>query len=77
MELYTQILEHAGPTFQFIIQHIIGHTTEGCLFHCTGIKLSCIFRNFSDLSPAGKDRTGILAAILLKVYFATTVSALS
>lgn len=69
MELYTQILEHAGPTFQFIIQHIIGHTTDGCLFHCTGTQIFRILRNFSDLSLAGKDRTGILAAILLKVYF--------
>ncbi|KAG6910995.1 hypothetical protein DXG01_006049 [Tephrocybe rancida] len=51
MELYSQILDHAGPSFGAILRHIRDNPTEGCLFHCT----------------AGKDRTGIIAAILLKL----------
>ena len=51
MELYTQILDNAGPTFGTILRHIKDRPTDGVLFHCT----------------AGKDRTGVLAAIILKV----------
>jgi len=51
MELYTQILDHAGPTFGTILRHIKDRPSDGILFHCT----------------AGKDRTGVLAAIILKL----------
>ncbi|TDL29822.1 hypothetical protein BD410DRAFT_758941 [Rickenella mellea] len=51
MELYLQILEHGGPAFSVILKHIRDHPTEGCIFHCT----------------AGKDRTGVIAAILLSL----------
>jgi len=51
MELYTQILDHAGSAVGTILRHIRDKPTEGCLFHCT----------------AGKDRTGVIAAILLKL----------
>jgi len=51
MELYSQILEHGGAAFGAILRHVRDRPTEGCLFHCT----------------AGKDRTGIIAAILLKL----------
>ncbi|OCH88331.1 hypothetical protein OBBRIDRAFT_758450 [Obba rivulosa] len=51
MELYSQILDHAGPAFGVIIRHIRDHPDDGILFHCT----------------AGKDRTGVLAAIILKL----------
>ncbi|KAG6817895.1 hypothetical protein H0H87_001727 [Tephrocybe sp. NHM501043] len=51
MELYSQILDHAGPSFGTILRHIRDKPAEGCIFHCT----------------AGKDRTGIVAAILLKL----------
>lgn len=51
MELYSQILEHGGPAFGSILRHVRDKPNEACLFHCT----------------AGKDRTGIIAAILLKV----------
>ncbi len=53
MELYTQILDHGGPTIGFILRHIVDKPTEGCLFHCT----------------AGKDRTGVIAAIILEVQY--------
>lgn len=53
MELYSQILDHGGEAFGAVLRHIHDRPTEGCLFHCT----------------AGKDRTGLLAALLLKVRF--------
>ncbi|THV08260.1 hypothetical protein K435DRAFT_641182 [Dendrothele bispora CBS 962.96] len=51
MELYSQILEHGGQAFGTILQHVRDKPDRGCLFHCT----------------AGKDRTGVIAAILLKL----------
>ncbi|KAG5648825.1 hypothetical protein DXG03_000174 [Asterophora parasitica] len=51
MELYSQILDHGGPSFGTILRHIRDNPTEGCIFHCT----------------AGKDRTGIIVAIILKL----------
>jgi protein tyrosine/serine phosphatase len=55
IELYTQILDHGGPAFGTILRHVRDRPNEGCLFHCT----------------AGKDRTGVIAAILLKLVGAT------
>ncbi|KAI0638416.1 protein-tyrosine phosphatase-like protein [Trametes polyzona] len=51
MILYSQILDNAGPAFGVVLRHIRDRPDAPCLFHCT----------------AGKDRTGILAAILLKL----------
>lgn len=51
MELYSQILDHGGRAFGAILRHVRDKPNEGCLFHCT----------------AGKDRTGVMAAIILKV----------
>jgi len=51
MELYSQILDHGGLAFSAILRHVRDKPTEGCLFHCT----------------AGKDRTGVITAILLKL----------
>ncbi|KAJ3782657.1 protein-tyrosine phosphatase-like protein [Lentinula aff. detonsa] len=51
MELYSQILDHGGPAFGSILRFIRDHANEACMFHCT----------------AGKDRTGVMAAILLKL----------
>ncbi|KAJ6515529.1 protein-tyrosine phosphatase-like protein [Mycena sanguinolenta] len=48
---YSQILEHGGPAFGTILRHVRDRPNEPCLFHCT----------------AGKDRTGVIAAILLKL----------
>ena len=36
MELYSQILDHGGPAFRLVLQHIRDNPTQGCLFHCTG-----------------------------------------
>ncbi|KAI0941349.1 hypothetical protein AcV7_002949 [Taiwanofungus camphoratus] len=51
MELYSQILDNGGSAFGAILRHVRDRPTEGSIFHCT----------------AGKDRTGVLAAILLKL----------
>ncbi|CCL98588.1 uncharacterized protein FIBRA_00589 [Fibroporia radiculosa] len=51
MELYSQILDHGGLAFGVILRHVRDSPNEGLLFHCT----------------AGKDRTGIAAALLLKL----------
>ncbi|GJE84293.1 tyrosine-protein phosphatase [Phanerochaete sordida] len=51
MELYSQILDHGGPAFGTVLRHIRSHPGSGFIFHCT----------------AGKDRTGVLAALLLKL----------
>ncbi|TFK20369.1 hypothetical protein FA15DRAFT_599906 [Coprinopsis marcescibilis] len=51
MELYSQIMDHGGHAFGAIIRQIRDHPSQGCLFHCT----------------AGKDRTGIFAALMLKL----------
>ncbi|OSX59407.1 hypothetical protein POSPLADRAFT_1184142 [Postia placenta MAD-698-R-SB12] len=51
MELYSQILDHGGLAFGAILRHVKDRPNEGCVFHCT----------------AGKDRTGILAALILKL----------
>jgi len=51
MELYSQILDHGGHAFGAILRHVRDKPNEGCLFHCT----------------AGKDRTGVMTAIILKL----------
>ncbi|KZT05648.1 uncharacterized protein LAESUDRAFT_726936 [Laetiporus sulphureus 93-53] len=51
MELYSQIMDHGGPAFGVIFRHVRDKPTEGCIFHCT----------------AGKDRTGVVAALFLKL----------
>ncbi|KAJ8086947.1 hypothetical protein AAF712_013344 [Marasmius tenuissimus] len=51
MELYSQILDHGGVAFGSILRHVRDRPNEGFMFHCT----------------AGKDRTGVIAAIILKL----------
>ncbi|KAL5527764.1 hypothetical protein ACEPAG_6565 [Sanghuangporus baumii] len=51
MELYSQILDNGGQAFSEILKHVRDRPDEGCLFHCT----------------AGKDRTAVIAAILLSL----------
>lgn len=70
MELYTQILDNGGPAFGHIFRHVRDHPDKACIFHCTGDlryppKRSRAGAN-SNLA-AGKDRTGVAAALLLKV----------
>lgn len=53
MQAYRDILSHAGPAFGEILRHLSQLNSEpsACVFHCT----------------AGKDRTGLLAALLLSL----------
>lgn len=48
-EIYIELLQKSGADFVFAIRKILGHKGQVVLFHCT----------------AGKDRTGVLAALLL------------
>lgn len=69
MQLYSQILDHAGPAFGIVLRHIRDRPNDPCLFHCTGMSASvlCCSLYHDPLPLAGKDRTGVLAALLLKV----------
>jgi len=49
MQLYAEILEAGGPAFAAILRHVRDSPNDAFIFHCT----------------AGKDRTGIAAALLL------------
>lgn len=49
MELYSEILKSGGSAYGEILRHVRDEPQDGCLFHCT----------------AGKDRTAVIAAILL------------
>ena len=74
MELYSQILDNGGPAFAEILRHVRDRPDEGCLFHCTGgyyvfILFSLISHGFPI--PAGKDRTAVIAAIILSVCVKT------
>ena len=53
VQAYRDILANAGPAFGEILRHLSKPDTEptACVFHCT----------------AGKDRTGLLAALLLSL----------
>jgi len=49
MQLYSEILDAGGPAFGAILRHVRDSPNDAFIFHCT----------------AGKDRTGIAAALLL------------
>lgn len=69
MELYSQILDHGGPAFGAILRHVRDKPNEGRLFHCTGNSFTSIdYNSLLDISAhvAGKDRTGVIAALILK-----------
>jgi hypothetical protein len=68
MELYAQILDHAPTAFAAIFCHLRDKPNEGFLMHCTG--LSYTYGTLWVLlmaGAAGKDRTGVIAALILKV----------
>jgi protein tyrosine/serine phosphatase len=71
MTLYAQILDNAGDALGIILRHIRDHPTEGFLIYCTGMFhgpfLMLTFALTFCVESAGKDRTGIFAAIILKV----------
>ncbi|KAF8471337.1 protein-tyrosine phosphatase-like protein, partial [Russula ochroleuca] len=56
MQLYSEILDAGGPAFRAILRHVRDSPNDAFIFHCT----------------AGKDRTGIAAALLLLLAGAST-----
>ncbi|TID27040.1 hypothetical protein E6O75_ATG01533 [Venturia nashicola] len=48
---YTEILLHGGPSYNMILKHLSSPSPTGILIHCT----------------AGKDRTGVLIALILRL----------
>jgi hypothetical protein len=48
---YRDIAQHAGPAYRMILEHVRDRPEEPLIFHCT----------------AGKDRTGVLAALILRL----------
>jgi hypothetical protein len=67
MELYSEILDAGGPAFGAILRHVRDSPNDAFIFHCTGalsaLRDSLLLKSHS----AGKDRTGIAAALLLLV----------
>ncbi|KAI0258590.1 protein-tyrosine phosphatase-like protein [Gloeopeniophorella convolvens] len=51
MQLYSEILDAGGPAYGTILRHVRDAPNDSILFHCT----------------AGKDRTGVAAALLLLI----------
>ena len=51
MRAYRDIAQHAGPAYREILEHVRDRPAEPLIFHCT----------------AGKDRTGVLAAVILRL----------
>src|SRR5258708_19085830 len=67
MQLYSEILDAGGPAFGAILRHVRDSPNDAFIFHCTGA-FSCRRGHLLLKSrPAGKDRTGIAAALLLIV----------
>lgn len=77
MKLYSQILDHGGRAFGTILRHVRDKPNAPFLFHCTGLSSHpVVWRlSFTEYHPAGKDRTGIVAAILFKVRWLNEVNA--
>lgn len=48
---YRDILDAAGPSYGVILRHLLDHPTSPIIVHCT----------------AGKDRTGLIIALILKL----------
>jgi hypothetical protein len=67
MQLYSEILDAGGPAFGAILRHVRDSPNDAFIFHCTGAFSALRGRLFLKVHPAGKDRTGIAAALLLLV----------
>ena len=68
MQLYSEILDAGGPAFGAILRHVRDSPNDAFIFHCTGaLPAFCSSPPFVEGHSAGKDRTGIAAALLLLV----------
>ncbi|KDN62937.1 putative tyrosine phosphatase [Colletotrichum sublineola] len=78
-KMYMRIMEVYAPTFKTILEHVRDRPNEPFLFHCArrsnlrrhfSLSLSLSLygeatANFGGTIPVGRDRTGIVAALLL------------
>jgi hypothetical protein len=67
MQLYSEILDAGGPAFGAILRHVRDSPNDAFIFHCTGAFSASRDCRLLKVHPAGKDRTGIAAALLLLV----------
>ena len=67
MQLYSEILDAGGPAFGAILRHVRDSPNDAFIFHCTGAFSARCDRHLLRIHPAGKDRAGIAAALLLLV----------
>jgi hypothetical protein len=67
MQLYSEILDAGGPAFGAILRHVRDSPNDAFIFHCTGAFSAPRDSLLLKVHPAGKDRTGIAAALLLLV----------
>ena len=67
MQLYSEILDAGGPAFGAILRHVRDSPNDAFIFHCTGAFSAPRDSFLLKAYPAGKDRTGIAAALLLLV----------
>lgn len=68
-QAYDHLLESGIAAYQTVFKHIRDHPDKGILYHCTSKHLVSqlfIFR-VTELEIGGKDRTGVLTALILKV----------
>ncbi|THC96628.1 hypothetical protein EYZ11_003878 [Aspergillus tanneri] len=61
VQMYRHILDISGPQFRKVFEHIRDCPQKAVLFHCTGWLTI----------PAGRDRTGVLAALILRLVDAS------
>lgn len=67
MQLYSEILDAGGPAFGAILRHVRDSPNDAFIFHCTGVFSAVRGCLLLKVHPAGKDRTGVAAALLLLV----------
>ena len=66
--MYLDVLAVFEPTIKAIFEHLRDRSEEAILFHCNGKRRSNIYHRSgqpADSSTAGKDRTGVVAAMIL------------
>ena len=73
-KLYIHILKTGSAALEQILVRLRDHANEPCLIHCTGV---CFYTGLSILSSylvGGKDRSGVFAAVVLKVRLVSLIA---
>ena len=65
----SHIVKSCGPALERVLVHLRDNPEVPCLVHCTGASLSscCTGKCLTPTVPAGKDRAGMLAGMVLMV----------